>query len=184
MALMPVWRGALLATMVALAACTTGKKVAKAGASADAGVSTAVKADPADLLETERRAAAVYANGQYELAVPLYRTLVESMPMEAEYWYRLGNSLARTGHPNDAAVAYEQTLVRDPDNARAWHNLGVARLLQAQMSFAEGVKNSRSGEPVFDESLRLSTAIFSLTAADGQQKADPQAGIRQVPAIN
>ncbi|WP_167285363.1 tetratricopeptide repeat protein [Marilutibacter alkalisoli] len=121
------------------------------------------------LVEVERRASDAYANGRNEEAAQLYRSMVEQMPGEAEYWYRLANSLVRTGRQDDAAIAYQQTLRIDPDNAKAWHNLGIVRLRQAQASFATGVQNSSSGDRVFDESLRLSTAVFSLISPESKQ---------------
>lgn len=171
MALMSARYVVPVAALLVLAACAAGEGTVKADAPANRSMSKATKADPVDLVEVDRQAAAAYSNGDYEQAVPLYRTMVEAIPGEPEYWYRLGNALARTDHPNDAAIAYEQVLIRSPDNARAWHNLGVVRLLQAQASFAEGVKSGRAGDPVFDESLRLSTAVFDLTATDEQRDA-------------
>ena len=150
-------RATILLAVLAIAGCAGGDRV--------------VKQDPGALVEIDRRADGAYRTGDDESAARLYRTLVESMPNESPYWYRLANTLARTGNYNDAALAYQRTLVLAPENARAWHNLGIVRLRQAQQSFAQGVENSRAGDRVFDESLRLSSAVFSLAGGSGDKAA-------------
>jgi cytochrome c-type biogenesis protein CcmH/NrfG len=148
----------VLVTVLVLGACaTTG--------------GTAPARDMDALVKVEQQADDAYKNGSSEEAAQLYRTMVEAMPDEAEYWYRLANSLVRTGRYDDAVIAYRQALSRDPENARAWHNLGIVRLRQAQASFAMSVQNSQSGDRVFEESLKLSTSVFSLTGPG----ADPPA---------
>ena len=139
-----------------------------------AGNEQVVKPDAGLLLEVERKADSAYESGDNESAARSYRTLVESMPNEATYWYRLANTLVRIGNYNDAASAYRRTLVLEPKNARAWHNLGIVRLRQAQQSFAQGVENSRAGDQVFDESLRLSSAVFSLAGGGGEGAPAPE----------
>ena len=142
-----------------------------------AGGDRVVKSDAGSLLEVDRKADNAYRSGDNESAAQLYRALVKSMPNESPYWYRLANTLVRVGNHNDAALAYQRTLVLDPKNARAWHNLGIVRLRQAQQSFAQGVENSRAGDQVFDESLRLSSAVFTLVGAAGEEtpNAEPSA---------
>ncbi len=145
-----------------------------ASVSGCAGGDQVVKAEPAALVDMDRQADDAYRAGDNELAARLYRTLVGSMPTESPYWYRLANTLVRTGDYHDAAAAYRRTLALDPENARAWHNLGIVRLRQAQQSFAQGVENSRAGKPVFEESLRLSSAVFSLVGAAGNEVPDSE----------
>lgn len=139
-----------------------------------AGGDRVVRTEPGALVDIDRRADDAYRGGDNELAARLYRTLVGSVPDESPYWYRLANTLVRTGDYHDAAAAYRRTLALDPENARAWHNLGIVRLRQAQQSFAQGVEHSRAGNPVFDESLRLSSAVFSLVGAAGKETPDPE----------
>ncbi|MBB1061997.1 tetratricopeptide repeat protein [Marilutibacter spongiae] len=127
-----------------------------------------------DLVVLEQRADAAYRNGDDETAAVLYRDLVEAMPAEGEYWYRLGNALFRRANYEDASIAYRQVLAVDPANAKAWHNLGVVRVHQAQAAFAAGVQNAGEGGDVFDESLRLSTSLYSLM--DESRDAGPPPG--------
>lgn len=126
------------------------------------------------MLAIDQLAEEAYAAGRHEDAAELYTMLAEALPSESRYWYRLANALYRTDHLDMAAIAYAQALALDPDNERAWHNLGVVRMHQAQESFRHAVAGSRAGEPVSEESLRLarqlSLAIEGVTDGAG---ADP-----------
>ena len=111
------------------------------------------------LLAIDQLAGEAYAAGRHAEVVELYTTLAEAMPSEPTYWYRLANGLYRTGQLDMAGVAYVQALALDPDNERAWHNLGLVRMHQAQESFRQAVAASRAGEPVSAESLRLARRL-------------------------
>lgn len=129
---------------------------------------------PGAPLEIRARAEAAYAGGRYAEAATWYAELVKQIPAEGEYWYRLGNALVRSGRLEDAAFAYQRTLIIDESHGRAWHNLGVVRMRQAQEAFAEGIKTSDSTERVFQDSLRLSTGLYSLME-HGRSDADAPA---------
>ena len=129
----------------------------------------ASSASPSDertaaLLALHAEAGQAYADEAYGDAAVHYMELVKLRPRDASYWYRLGNALVHTGSFNDAAVAYEQALALDPANGKAWHNLGIARVQQAQAALAEAVKRADAGDDVFQDSLRLSTGLYSLVA--------------------
>lgn len=151
-----------------------------------AGTATNVRAGAGSLLDVDREAEAAYTAGDHETAVERYRVLLEAVPNDANYWYRLANALVKTGQHDAAALAYQRTLSLDPKNARAWHNLGIVRLHQSQASFAHSVKQSGHGDAVFHESLRLSRAVYSLTdertAASSPTVPSPAAAPPVVPA--
>ena len=177
---------ASLAAFVVLAAGCAGNGTAvKTGTVADAAaadsVAAAVPADARTLLEIERSAAAAYAEGRDAQAADLYLSLTRAAPAEASYWYRLANTLVRTSRYDDAAIAYRQALSREPTNARAWHNLGIVRMRQAQEAFSEGVKRSAKGDEVQQDSLRLSTSLYSLTT-HGEVDAPAPAAAPTVPS--
>lgn len=125
------------------------------------------------LLAIDQLAEEAYAAGRHAETVELYTMLAEAMPSESRYWYRLANGLYRTGQLDMSGIAYVQALALDPDNERAWHNLGVVRMHQAQESFRQAVAGSRAGEPVSVESLRLarqlSLAIEEVADGDGRE---------------
>lgn len=76
-----------------------------------------------DLVELQRRGDTAYAQGDYVQAAELYRQLGKAMPADADVRYRLGNSLARQEQNQPAVDAYREALLRDPQHAKAWHNL-------------------------------------------------------------
>lgn len=142
-----------LATM-ALAACAatspSREEAIAAGGGADA------------LLAIEAAARAAYAAGDSAAAAGQYEALVKRVPGDPDYWYRLANSLTRQSRYDEAAFAYQRAGTLRPEDARIWHNLGIVRVTQAQVAFAEGVKRGGAGGLAFDDSLRLSTALHSL----------------------
>lgn len=167
MALNPAIATGMFAALLMAGGCSAADKTVRADSpSLSQKSNDAQRQSTTNLVELERRADAAYTAGHNEQAALLYRDMVEAVPQQSEYWYRLANTLTRTERVNDAAEAYQQVLMRDPDNARAWHNLGVVRLMQAQSSFARGVEFGQPGDQVFENSLRLSTAVFDLTDDD------------------
>lgn len=141
----------LLLVASLLAGCA-GAPRAQRAASTDAGA----------LLAIDAAAAEAYAQGRHADAAEGYLQLVRERPQDAGYWYRLGNALVNTGAFDDAAVAYLRAVAIEPGNARAWHNLGVVRVQQAQAALAGSVQHADPGGEVFNESLKLSTGLYSL----------------------
>jgi cytochrome c-type biogenesis protein CcmH/NrfG len=76
----------------------------------------------------------------------------------------------RRGSHDLAARAYEETLRVSPDHAKAWHNLGVVRLHQADASFAR-VLGSAAGDPELAASAQALRAIVGEAIAPGDQPA-------------
>lgn len=140
------------------------------------GADTPASPDAASLLEIEAQAAQAYRAQRSADAVRLYTSLLEAVPEEPEYWYRLANSLVRTGRYGEAELAYQHLLGLQPDHARAWHNLGIVRVRRAQEAFAGAVRHSDAGGAVFKGSLELSTALFSLVGrdAEGEESGTPE----------
>ena len=150
------------AACLALAACSTAPKADADGAAALAGDSP---------IAIRARAEAAYSEGRFAEAVDEYTRLARAIPGEADYWYRLGNALVRTRRFEDAAFAYQRSVAIDGSNGRAWHNLGIVRIQQAQAAFAEGIKAGDPSGRVFQDSLRLSTRLYSLME-HGPDEAD------------
>ena len=55
-------------------------------------------------------ATAYLANGQYDMAVLVYRALLQGSMTEGRWWYGLGAALDAQGYAQDAAQAYERAL--------------------------------------------------------------------------
>lgn len=139
------------AFVLALAACATGAASAREAPT-----------DAAALLALQAQAEAAYADGRHADAAALYTTLAKARPSDADYWYRLGNALVRTGAFEDAGFAYRQVVTLEPGHGRAWHNLGRVHMHLAQASLAEAVRQAGGDRGVLDESLRLSASLYSL----------------------
>ena len=93
-------------------------------------------AEKIDLAKVSALAAQAYVEKNWPESEKHYATLTRESPGEAEPWFKLGNIYARTFRPELAVKAYRETLVRDPQNIKAWHNLGVIELRQAANTFA------------------------------------------------
>lgn len=111
-----------------------------------------------DLVATEQLAEQAYRQGNYVLAAKLYVDIVEAMPDQADYWYRLGNAYAQQGLSQQASLSYQQSLALDPGNARGWHNLGMMHLKLAHEAFDAGEKRGSKRARVHEENRRLAEA--------------------------
>jgi cytochrome c-type biogenesis protein CcmH/NrfG len=86
-------------------------------------------------------------------------------PSEAYNWFKLGNVYARTNRPDAAKKAYREALVRKPENAKAWHNLGVIQLREAALSFIRAKHNAQQGEYIYqhaDKALSLLEEVIEV----------------------
>lgn len=86
----------------------------------------AVDWDESDLAGRLGLAEALIACGDRSLALNVARRLPSSSPADAGLGYRLGLLFMDLGEPGQALI-FLQAVVRDqPDNAKAWNNLGCA----------------------------------------------------------
>lgn len=98
----------LLASLLMLAACAT--------------------TGPAGSDERLRlQAESAYLNAE-DKALLLYLELTASPQAQAIDWFRLGNLYAQNSELEAAADSYREALRRDPEHARARHNLGMTYL--------------------------------------------------------
>jgi Flp pilus assembly protein TadD len=87
----------------------------------------------------------------------LFSWVREQAPQSALGFTNLGLEETRGGQPTLAAALSESALARDPLNADAWDNLGVAyyqmgRLAEAESSFAQALQLA-PGHPLFSTNL-------------------------------
>lgn len=90
-----------------------------------------------DLPTRKEDAVAAYEQGQYREAADQFASLLEDMPKDADLWFRLGNAQAHAGRPREAVTAYENALLRNPELAKAWFNMGVIYMQQALKTFVD-----------------------------------------------
>ena len=109
---------------------------------------TAEAADPGAALAA---AEAAYGAEDWARAESQYLTAARGLPADPEPWFKLGNVYFRTGRHDFAARAYEQALQRAPGHAKAWHNLGVVRLHQADASFERVLNGAEAHDGALDD---------------------------------
>ncbi len=73
------------------------------------------------------KAAELYAQGEYELAINEYEDILASGSESATLYYNLGNSYFRAGQNTKAIINYERALKLDPTDADTRHNLEFAK---------------------------------------------------------
>lgn len=107
------------------------------------------------LKEDEKIARTAYDAKDYVTAERAYRRLTVDMPTDEFSWYRLGNIYARTNQPEKAQNAYQEALLRKPDNVKTWHNMGIIQLRKALLSFVEVQKNSEPGSDMYNHATKV-----------------------------
>ncbi len=96
-------------------------------------------------------AGVAYGTEDWTRAESHYLIAARGLPADPEPWFKLGNLYYRTGRHDRAARAYEQALQRAPGHAKAWHNLGVVRLHQADASFEHVLNGAEAHDGALDD---------------------------------
>lgn len=107
--------------------------------------------DPVQAMSTGERA---YAREDWAGAESNFLAAARAARTDAEPWFRLGNVYFRTRRYDVAARAYEQALQRAPGHAKAWHNLGIVRLHQADASFEHVIAGADAHDTALDDRAR------------------------------
>jgi tetratricopeptide (TPR) repeat protein len=126
------------------------------------------------ILQTQQQADQAYTSGDMAGSIALYQKLTEAVPQEADYWYRLGNAYARLQQPDQAVDAYQQAIKRNGAHARAWHNLAIVRMRQAQAALIVSVSSAAKDDPIRAQSDQLLKALEKAgpaTAVDARLPA-------------
>ncbi|WP_394561177.1 tetratricopeptide repeat protein [Aquipseudomonas alcaligenes] len=121
-----------------------------------------------NLVELQNSANRDYAAGDFERAADQYRRLARAMPNDAGVRYQLGNSLARQGDVQAAIESYREALLRDPQHARAWHNLLQVQLREALLTAGEMQKTLSPQQPQADRALGLGERLLDVMENHGQ----------------
>lgn len=97
-------------------------------------------ADGGDVFSLVNSADRAYSQGNWKEAETGYRDVIAKVPTDAYAYFRLGNSLAKQFRFDDAAQAYQESLVHDANKTKVYHNLAMIHLLQAENSLNAGLK--------------------------------------------
>jgi tetratricopeptide (TPR) repeat protein len=79
-----------------------------------------------------------YKEGRLGEAETIFLKVLQEHPELSEAWFKLGNIYFRTGRYDAAVPAYEKTLYWDKTNGRAWYNLALCRIKQADLALKMG----------------------------------------------
>lgn len=132
-----------------------------------------------DVFDLHRNAVLAYESGEDARAEALYQGLTRAAPNDPETWLRLGNLYARSNKPDDAADAYQQALLLNPNNHRVWYNLGVIRQRQAHAALIQANMLSEQNDPLHAKTEAMIEKLSSPDAApeviDSEKKRDAPA---------
>ena len=115
-----------------------------------------------NLAETYSLAAKAYDEQNWAESEKHYTTLIQNAPGEAEPWFKLGNIYARTKRSELALKAYRETLVRNTQHKKAWHNMAIIQLRDAGKSFGELQQLVESDDPLHAKSVKIQNTIDEL----------------------
>lgn len=154
--------------LFALAACQNVPERGPAG--------TASGGAKVDVKKTQELAVQSYAAGDWAAAETHYVLLAREIPQDADHWFKLGNIYARTERPDLAVASYREALVRKPDLAKAWFNMGIVQLRQAANSFHKMDVHVAGDDPSRQQAADAYAAILEILDGDGDgQTANPPA---------
>ena len=111
---------------------------------------------------SQKVAYTAYKEKEYATAAKSFAKLVENIPQDADLWFRLGNSYARTSRPQKAVTAFENALLRDPGMTKAWYNMGIIYLQQSLKAFVDMELYVDSQDPIAIQGNKLQQQIFLL----------------------
>lgn len=133
--------------------------------------------DSANVFDYEQTATEAYSKGDYPLAVEQYELLVERIPKDPNFWFKLANSYAKNKEPNKAIRAYQNTLLRDTTYEKAWYNMGIIQMQQALRTFIDmqktlpaGSKVRKLGEVKMNGLFELLGSLPDETQKDAEKK--------------
>ena len=131
----------------------------------------------ASSLNDARKANEAFKNGDYELAVQLYRQAIDQNPDNSRLYFNLGNALAEAGNTEEAMEVYEQfksmTEVND-QQALADYNKG--KLLSEQENFDEAISHFREAlrKNPDDEDARFNYELAQRMKQQQEQQQQEQ----------
>jgi cytochrome c-type biogenesis protein CcmH/NrfG len=148
-----------------------------------AGCATSPTSRLATTVDRQRQADRAYVEGNLAQALSGYQSLTRAMPQNADFWFRLGNVYARLKRPDEAVDAYQHALAIEPGHAKAWHNLGIIRLRQAEAAFVQGAGAAAGIDPGLQkDSADKARDIAALRGTANPDDAPASAGTAPAPA--
>lgn len=148
-----------------------------------AGCASSPAARLAATVDRQQQADRAYVEGHLAQALSGYQALTRAMPQHADFWFRLGNVYARLKRPDDAVDAYRHALAIEPGHAKAWHDLGIIRLRQAESAFDQSATAAANIDPgLQQDSIGKARGIAALRSTVNPDDVPAPGSTAPVPA--
>ena len=138
-----------------------------------------------ELFDALKKADTAYSEGNWLGAEQYYQQLIDKVPNDAYAWMRLGNTRLQQGLLKAAIVAYQESILHDPDQSKSYYNLSTAYMLQAQQALEQAQQKLQSYDPgliLISQRIRglqeLSTANSVQTASQSNDAGNVKPVIR------
>lgn len=79
-----------------------------------------------------------YQEGRLSDAETLFIRYTNKHPSYSEAWFKLGNIYYRTGQYVAAITAYNNVVQQNPQHGKAWYNMALTRVKQAEQTLERG----------------------------------------------
>ena len=112
-----------------------------------------------------------YDEGRLSTAETLLLKYTNEHPEFTDAWFKLGNIYYRTGQYPAAITAYENVLQQDNKHSKAWYNLALTRIRQAEETLVAGELKFEPGD---ERRLRLTSLKKKIRSGVRQYKPKKQ----------
>lgn len=129
------------------------------------------------IMVLQSEAEAAYKTAMLDKAESLYLEILSSVPNYAPAWFRLGNIYTRTGRQEAAIAAYSKCLELEPQNQKAWYNIGLVRLKQSTDVLSTASKQGNADSPVGRQIQGLLDALNQLQSEPRKPGSQVQAAL-------
>jgi len=131
----------------------------------------------ASSLNDARKANEAFKNGDYELAVQLYRQAIDQNPDNSRLYFNLGNALAEAGYTDEAMEVYNQFRnMTEESNQQALADYNRGKLLSEQENFDEALSHFREAlrKNPNDEDARFNYELAQRMKQQQEQQQQQQ----------
>ncbi len=118
------------------------------------------------LLVLSQEAETAYLNNDLNKSAEAYEILVEKIPQEATYWFRLANIYVKTNRPQEAIELYREALIRDPKFSKAWYNLSIVQLKQTAYNLNEMLIYTDPNDPLYEKGIVILEKVEDIIKQD------------------
>jgi TolA-binding protein len=112
-----------------------------------------------------------YDEGRLSTAETLLLKYTNDHPEFTDAWFKLGNIYYRTGQYPAAITAYENVIQQDNKHGKAWYNLALTRIRQAEETLMAGEVKFEPGD---ERRLRLTSLKKKIRSGVRQYKPKKQ----------